>query len=147
MACWPTSLSAGRGELYRSRQARRGWQGLPVPSSSGRSARRANSSPPSCWPRRPRQSPCCAFKPGQYLSIKLVHPNWNIQEIANTLLSDAPNGRDYRIGVKREPQGRSLNLLHDQLHIGDEVAVMPPAEGDFFLQTRTTTQWCCSPPR
>ncbi|MCH7371525.1 MULTISPECIES: NO-inducible flavohemoprotein [Aeromonas] len=77
--------------------------------------------------------PVLAFKPGQYLSIQLNHPTLEYQEIRQYSLSDAPNGRDYRISVKREPQGQVSNLLHDQLQAGDEVALMPPT-GDFFLQ-------------
>lgn len=82
--------------------------------------------------------PVLRFKPGQYLSIKLAHPALEYQEIRQYSLSDAPNGRDYRISVKREPDGQVSNLLHDQLHVGDEVALMPPA-GDFFLQADATT--------
>ncbi|MGL4827534.1 MAG: NO-inducible flavohemoprotein [Vibrionaceae bacterium] len=76
--------------------------------------------------------PVLLFKPGQYLSIKLVHPKLEYQEIRQYSLSDAPNGRDYRISVKREPQGQVSNLLHDHLQVGDKIEVMPPT-GDFFL--------------
>ncbi|WP_454008929.1 NO-inducible flavohemoprotein [Aeromonas sp. Marseille-Q7275] len=82
--------------------------------------------------------PVLRFKPGQYISIRLNHPSLEHQEIRQYSLSDAPNGRDYRISVKREPHGQASNMLHDQLHVGDEVALMPPA-GDFFLKTETTT--------
>ncbi|MGX5833097.1 NO-inducible flavohemoprotein [Aeromonas piscicola] len=82
--------------------------------------------------------PVLHFKPGQYLSIKLAHPELEYQEIRQYSLSDAPNGRDYRISVKREPQGQVSNLLHDHLHAGDQVELMPPT-GDFFLQADATT--------
>ncbi|MGE6108241.1 NO-inducible flavohemoprotein [Aeromonas sobria] len=72
------------------------------------------------------------FQPGQYLSLKLTHPDLMHQEIRQYSLSDAPNGRDYRISVKREPEGLVSNLLHDKLVPGDILAVMPPA-GDFVL--------------
>ncbi|MFM4648914.1 NO-inducible flavohemoprotein [Aeromonas bivalvium] len=72
------------------------------------------------------------FQPGQYLSLKLTHPDLAHQEIRQYSLSDAPNGRDYRISVKREPEGQVSNLLHDKLAPGDVLAVMPPA-GDFVL--------------
>ncbi|MGY6039498.1 NO-inducible flavohemoprotein [Aeromonas sp. AE23HZ002T15] len=78
------------------------------------------------------------FKPGQYLSIQLNHPELEYQEIRQYSLSDAPNGRDYRISVKRESEGQVSNLLHDVLQVGDEVALMPPT-GDFFLQADTRT--------
>lgn len=77
--------------------------------------------------------PVLDFKPGQYLSIKLVHPELEYQEIRQYSLSDAPNGQHYRISVKREPQGQVSNLLHDHLQEGDQVELMPPA-GDFYLK-------------
>ena len=43
--------------------------------------------------------PVLHFKPGQYLSIKLVHPELEYQEIRQYSLSDAPNGQHYRISV------------------------------------------------
>jgi nitric oxide dioxygenase len=77
--------------------------------------------------------PVLDFKPGQYLSIKLVHPELEYQEIRQYSLSDAPNGQHYRISVKREPQGQVSNLLHDHLQAGDKIEVMPPT-GDFYLK-------------
>ena len=77
--------------------------------------------------------PVLDFKPGQYLSIKLVHPELEYQEIRQYSLSDAPNGQHYRISVKREPQGQVSNLLHDHLQEGDKIEVMPPT-GDFYLK-------------
>lgn len=82
--------------------------------------------------------PVLHFKPGQYLSIQLNHPELEYQEIRQYSLSDAPNGRDYRISVKREPQGQVSNLLHDHLQVGDKVDLMPPT-GDFFLQASAST--------
>lgn len=73
------------------------------------------------------------FIPGQYLSLKLKHPNLAYEEIRQYSLSDAPNGNSYRISVKRELGGQVSNLLHDTMHIGDKIAVMPPA-GDFILE-------------
>ena len=77
--------------------------------------------------------PVLTFQPGQYLSIKLVHPELEHHEIRQYSLSDAPNGRDYRISVKREQQGQVSNLLHDRLQAGDKIEVMPPT-GDFYLK-------------
>lgn len=82
--------------------------------------------------------PVLDFKPGQYLSIKLVHPELEYQEIRQYSLSDAPNGQHYRISVKREPQGQVSNLLHDHLQEGDQVELMPPA-GDFYLKADNRT--------
>ncbi|MGL5290308.1 MAG: NO-inducible flavohemoprotein [Vibrionaceae bacterium] len=82
--------------------------------------------------------PVLLFEPGQYLSVKLVHPKLEFQEIRQYSLSDAPNGRDYRISVKREPQGQVSNLLHDNLQVGDKIEAMPPT-GDFFLKADDKT--------
>ena len=82
--------------------------------------------------------PVADYQPGQYLGVWLKPEGFPHQEIRQYSLSDAPNGRDYRISVKREPRGQASNLLHDHLHIGDTVDIMPPA-GDFFLQEVTDT--------
>jgi len=71
------------------------------------------------------------FRPGQYLGLKLsidgetVHRNYS--------LSASPNGRDYRISVKREPRGQVSGFLHEQADVGTELEVYPPA-GDFVLR-------------
>ncbi|EOD56781.1 NO-inducible flavohemoprotein, partial [Aeromonas molluscorum] len=80
--------------------------------------------------------PVLDFQPGQYLSLKLTHPDLTYQEIRQYSLSDAPNGRNYRISVKRESQGQVSNLLHDKLQPGDVVEAMPPA-GDFVLTAKS----------
>lgn len=75
--------------------------------------------------------PLMDFKPGQFLGLKLVidgqvtHRNYS--------LSDLPNGRSYRISVKREPQGHASGYLHDRLNVGDEIEIYPPS-GDFTLK-------------
>ena len=78
------------------------------------------------------------FIPGQYLSLKLTHPNLAYEEIRQYSLSDAPNGTSYRISVKRELGGQVSNLLHDAIQVGDKIAVMPPA-GDFTLEVAADT--------
>ena len=125
------------GELYREKANQAGgWQGArPFIIRE----KRAESELITSFVLAPADGqPVLDFKPGQYLSIQLNHPELEYQEIRQYSLSDAPNGRDYRISVKREPQGQVSNLLHDRLKVGDEVALMPPA-GDFFLQADATT--------
>ncbi|WP_281705316.1 NO-inducible flavohemoprotein [Aeromonas taiwanensis] len=125
------------GELYREKASQEGgWQGTrPFLIKE----KRQESELITSFVLAPVDGkPVLHFKPGQYISIKLVHPDLEHQEIRQYSLSDAPNGRDYRISVKREPQGQASNLLHDKLHVGDEVALMPPS-GDFFLQEEATT--------
>lgn len=75
------------------------------------------------------------FKPGQYITVSISHPSLEQHEFRQYSLSDAPNGRSYRISVKREDTpvpGQVSSYLHTQLQVGDEIDLLPPA-GDFFL--------------
>ncbi|MFS2127355.1 NO-inducible flavohemoprotein [Pseudomonas sp. Pseusp97] len=75
--------------------------------------------------------PLLDFQPGQYIGLSLDSGG---EEVRRTYsLSDAPNGREYRISVKREPEGKVSNYLHDRLNPGDELDLFPPA-GDFVLR-------------
>lgn len=75
--------------------------------------------------------PLLDFQPGQYIGLSL---DIDGEEVRRTYsLSDAPNGREYRISVKREPEGKVSNYLHDRLNLGDELDLFPPA-GDFVLR-------------
>ncbi|OWP47754.1 NO-inducible flavohemoprotein [Pseudomonas nitroreducens] len=75
--------------------------------------------------------PLLDFQPGQYIGLSLEIGG---EEVRRTYsLSDAPNGREYRISVKREPEGKVSNYLHDRLNVGDELDLFPPA-GDFVLR-------------
>ncbi len=71
------------------------------------------------------------FLPGQYIGLRLVLDGK--EERRNYSLSQAPNGRSYRISVKREAGGRVSNHLHDQVQVGDTLELFAPA-GDFVLQ-------------
>lgn len=76
--------------------------------------------------------PVLAHRPGQYLSFRIVLPDG--EEVRrNYSISSAPNGRDYRITVKREANGKVSGWLHDDAAIGTQLQVAPPA-GDFFLE-------------
>jgi len=50
----------------------------------------------------------------------------------NYSLSAAAKGNQYRISVKREPEGKVSNFLHDQLQVGDSIQLFPPS-GEFTL--------------
>ncbi|RNF51635.1 NO-inducible flavohemoprotein [Marinomonas hwangdonensis] len=81
------------------------------------------------------------YQPGQYLGVKL-HPKGNeFDEIRQYSLSTTPNGKHYRISVKREGtgdiKGVMSNYLHDHLKVGDEIEAMPPA-GDFVFKDKQT---------
>lgn len=71
------------------------------------------------------------FEPGQYIGLRLVLDG---EEVRRTYSLSAPaNGREYRISVKRELEGKVSNYLHDELHEGDELDLFPPA-GEFVLR-------------
>jgi nitric oxide dioxygenase len=70
------------------------------------------------------------FQPGQYIGMKLLLDGQEVRR--NYSLSDAPNGRSYRISVKREDGGKVSNHLHDHVQVGDTLELFAPA-GDFTL--------------
>ncbi|MFY9589187.1 NO-inducible flavohemoprotein [Rickettsia endosymbiont of Halotydeus destructor] len=81
------------------------------------------------------------FIPGQYITLKMNLPNGNIIYRHYTL-SNAPNGKLYRISVKREeaptgllstPAGIASTYLHDHYEKDMEFALRPPA-GCFQLR-------------
>ncbi|MFK2826144.1 NO-inducible flavohemoprotein [Bacillus sp. B190/17] len=77
-----------------------------------------------------------AYKPGQYITIKLHIPGEKNIVNRQYSLSAAP-GQDYfRISVKREadhePAGKASNYLHGHVNKGDVVELSAPA-GDFYL--------------
>jgi nitric oxide dioxygenase len=88
--------------------------------------------------------PIADFKPGQYISMVVDVPRLGLQQVRQYSLSDAPNGRWYRISVKRESgdtqhsAGYVSNLLHDLVDTGDVVRIAPPF-GDFHVDMEATT--------
>jgi nitric oxide dioxygenase len=73
-------------------------------------------------------------KPGQYLTFWLDIPRHPPSK-RNYSISSAPNGRTYRISVKREPMGLASGWLHEEAAPGTILKVAPPA-GEFFLPGR-----------
>lgn len=74
--------------------------------------------------------PVAEHRPGQYIGVRLTidgEPAYR-----HYSLSALPNGRSYRISVKRESQGRASRHLHDYLNVGDRLELLPPA-GDLTL--------------
>jgi nitric oxide dioxygenase len=89
------------------------------------------------------RGPLLNFEPGQYISIAVDVPALGLQQIRQYSLSDMPNGRSYRISVKREgggtqPPGYVSCLLHDQVEVGDEVKLAAPY-GTFHIDVAATT--------
>jgi nitric oxide dioxygenase len=75
--------------------------------------------------------PVLHHQPGQYLTLWIDIPGQHPLK-RNYSISGAPNGRTYRISVKREPQGIASTWLHDAADVGTALKVAPPA-GEFFL--------------
>jgi len=88
-------------------------------------------------------TPLPAFRPGQYLGIKLRVPGQATDQIRQYSLSIAPGGPFHRISVRRErsatgtvPDGLISNYLHDGIRQGDTLGVHAPL-GDFSLDETT----------
>jgi nitric oxide dioxygenase len=88
--------------------------------------------------------PVVNFEPGQYTSVAVQVPRLGLRQIRQYSLSDAPNGRSYRISVKREAgpnpgeEGYVSTLLHDQVQVGDSISLAAPY-GNFFIDVHATT--------
>lgn len=66
-----------------------------------------------------------AHLPGQYIGVKLTINGQPVYR--HYSLSDVPNGRSYRLSIKREAQGVASRFFHDQLSVGDTIELLPPA--------------------
>lgn len=90
------------------------------------------------------KGPLPVFQPGQYISVRVFVPEWNLPQPRQYSLSDAPNNHYLRISVKREPgndrspAGRVSNILHHDYQVGDTLDIAPPF-GDFHLDTNKQT--------
>ncbi|PZW47166.1 nitric oxide dioxygenase [Pseudomonas sp. URIL14HWK12:I3] len=74
--------------------------------------------------------PVLKAEPGQYIGLRLMIDG--AEQRRNYSLSALCDGREYRISVKRESDGKVSNYLHDHLRVGDTLELFPPA-GDFTL--------------
>lgn len=72
------------------------------------------------------------YRPGQYLGVWLKPEGFVHQEIRQYSLTRKPDGKGYRIAVKREDGGQVSNWLHHHASVGDVVHLAAPA-GDFFM--------------
>lgn len=82
------------------------------------------------------------YKPGQYISVRVLIPGEKYTMIRQYSLSQAPKADEFRISVKREadndPNGVVSLYLHEQVAEGDTVEVSAPA-GEFLLDAAKTT--------
>ena len=82
--------------------------------------------------------PVADYQPGQYLGVWLKPEGFPHQEIRQYSLTRKPDGKSYRIAVKREDLGQVSSWLHNHAQVGDEVHLAAPA-GDFFMNVNTQT--------
>ena len=82
--------------------------------------------------------PVADYQPGQYLAVWLKPEGFEFQEIRQYSLTRKPDGKSYRIAVKREDGGQVSNWLHNAAKEGEVVYLAAPA-GDFFLQVTPET--------
>ncbi|CAI8770734.1 NO-inducible flavohemoprotein [Kosakonia quasisacchari] len=82
--------------------------------------------------------PVAAYQPGQYLGVWLKPEGFANQEIRQYSLTRKPDGKSYRIAVKREEGGQVSNWLHNSAKVGDIVYLAAPA-GDFFIDVQSNT--------
>ncbi|MFA1641929.1 NO-inducible flavohemoprotein [Chryseomicrobium imtechense] len=83
-----------------------------------------------------------AYKPGQYISVRVHIPGETYMMIRQYSLSKAADEESFRISVKREsdqdPNGKVSVYLHEQLEVGGTIEVTPPA-GEFVLNEDRST--------
>ncbi|WKZ93271.1 NO-inducible flavohemoprotein [Chimaeribacter arupi] len=83
--------------------------------------------------------PVADYQPGQYISVYIRDEAFNeYQQIRQYSLTQSPNGRSYRIAVKREGGGKASNYLHDVAQVGTVVNLAAP-HGDFFMDVTPET--------
>lgn len=88
------------------------------------------------------EGPLPPFKPGQYITVHIDHPDTPTSP-RNYSLSDRAGAPHYRISVKREsrptaeaPDGLISNHLHDAIEAGHRVELGPPC-GEFTIDAAT----------
>jgi nitric oxide dioxygenase len=117
-------------QMYAEREAAPGgWRGTRL----FRVARRVRESDEitSFYLRPDDGGELLTFYPGQYIGVRLMIDGEEVRR--NYSLSAMANGREYRISVKREPNGKASNYLHERVNEDDAVELFAPA-GDFQLE-------------
>ncbi|GAA4886895.1 2Fe-2S iron-sulfur cluster-binding protein [Flaviramulus aquimarinus] len=77
------------------------------------------------------------YQPGQFVTVRVKTRSGEVVT-RNYTLSDAPNGDNLRLTIKRETKGQMSRYFHDVLQVGDEIEVSAPM-GDFHLNTKSTS--------
>ncbi|MCK5895264.1 MAG: NO-inducible flavohemoprotein [Cocleimonas sp.] len=81
---------------------------------------------------KPKEGSVPNYKAGQYIGLVLQLEGIEHDVRRNYSLSDAAGKEYLRISVKREQKGIASTHLHNNVHVGDSLTVLPPA-GDFVL--------------
>lgn len=81
------------------------------------------------------------YEAGQYLTVRIQAPDAEYKQIRHYTLSSKPNGKQFRISVKREadftPNGVVSTYLHDEVEVNDVIEASAPA-GMFTLEEEVT---------
>jgi ferredoxin-NADP reductase len=78
--------------------------------------------------------PLPAYRPGQYLTVRVRPAGASRALLRNFSLSAAHDTRRYRLSIKREPDGIVTSYLHDNVEPGDVIDVGAP-RGMFTLDS------------
>ncbi|WP_227370125.1 NO-inducible flavohemoprotein [Halomonas sp. M20] len=70
------------------------------------------------------------YQPGQFIGVRLTIDGEPVYR--HYSLSGFPNGKTYRLSIKRELQGQASRHFHDTLQVGDTLELLPPA-GELIL--------------
>jgi nitric oxide dioxygenase len=70
------------------------------------------------------------YLPGQYTTLWLHPKEWEFGQPRHYTLSDASNGKYFRVSIKK--QGLFSNYMHDHVQEGDKIELSPPF-GQFTL--------------
>ncbi|RKR37874.1 NO-inducible flavohemoprotein [Paraburkholderia sp. BL17N1] len=123
-------LSGLEEKMYAEREAAPGgWRGTRLFRVAGKV--RESDEITSFYLRPNDNGELLAFQPGQYIGVRLVIDGEEVRR--NYSLSAMSNGEEYRISVKREPNGKVSNHLHTHVNENDTVELFAPA-GDFKLE-------------
>jgi nitric oxide dioxygenase len=135
-------MSGHEASLYRDRISKKGgwtgWRPFKVDKKIVESAEIT-----SFYLRPTDRGPIADFIPGQFISVRLFIPELDLLQPRQYSLSTSPNGKYYRISVKKEEKpepdlnGVISNRLHSHLDVGDIIDVSAPS-GTFVLRENSS---------
>lgn len=76
-----------------------------------------------------------AAKPGQYVCLRWKTPDSEFEKSREYSISQIPKDNEYRISVRRLPDGIVSGFIHETLKIGDILKVAPP-NGNFVYEKK-----------